>query len=119
MVESSDNIVSQTVPREIVITNSSVEFGNIEAWTNIIASYVQKHSEHEVVIFYEGDRVNSMITLFKRAEALNRNGFQMAVAAPDSDWRDVPKLYRYLVEGASPNFRRFIEKEVHQVLRLF
>ena len=84
MVEPSEPVVNQTVPREIVITNASVEFGNIEAWTNVIASYVQKHPEHEVVILYEGDRVNSMIALFKRAEKLNRNGFKMVVAAPDS-----------------------------------
>ena len=119
MVETTDNETSQTVPREIVITNQALEFGNIEAWTSVIASYNQKHPDHEVVIIYEGQRVNSMIALYKKIEKLNRNGFEMVVAAPDENWSDVPKLYRYLVEGAGPNYRKFIEKELHTVLKLF
>ena len=49
----------------------------------------------------------------------NRHGFQMVVTAPDKNLKDVPKLYRFLVEGAGPNFARFIEKEMYQVLKLF
>ena len=119
MTESFDKPAFRTVPREIVITNSGLEYGNIEAWTNIIGSYRQEHPGHEVVILYEGDPVHSMISLYKRGESLNLSGFQLAVAAPDGNWKDVPKLYRYLVEGASPNFDKFIQHEIHKVLKLF
>ena len=119
MEDITDKLANQTKPREIVITNSVLEYGNIEAWTSVIASYNQKHPDHTVLIFYDGEQVRSMISLYKKVEELNRNGFEMVVAAPDSDWKDVPKLYRYLVEGASPNFRKFIDKEIHQVLKLF
>ena len=110
---------AQTAPRDIVITNPNFEFGNVEAWINVIASYRQSHPEHEVVILYEGTTVQSMISLFKMEETPNRQGFQMRVKAPDSNWKDVAKLYRFLVEGASPNFHRFLGKEMYQVLKLF
>jgi hypothetical protein len=119
MTESDQKATYRTVPREIVITNRALEYGNIEAWTNIIASYRQLHPDHEVIILYEGEPVNSMLSLYKRGEALNLSAFQLAVSAPDSNWKDVPKLYRYLVEGASPGYKKFIEKELHKVLKLF
>ena len=119
MDDTNDTIVNTTEPREIVITNDALEFGNIEAWSNVIASYGQKHPDHQVIILYEGEVVHSVITLFKRSPNLNTHGFKLVVAAPDSNWKDVPKLYRYLVEGAGPNFNRFIHREIHQVLKLF
>lgn len=118
-MEPSEKPTQQTAPRDIVITNDSLDYGNIEAWTNVIASYTQKHPDHNVLIFYEGEQVMSMVSLFKKDIELNRHAFQMAVSATDGNWRDVPKLYRYLVEGASANFQQFIEKELHQVLKLF
>jgi hypothetical protein len=119
MTENAEKPTYRTVPREIVITNRTLEYGNIEAWTSIIASYRQRHPDHEVLILYEGEPVNSMLSLYKRHDKLNLNGFQLAVSAPDADWKDVPKLYRYLVEGASPAYRKFIEKEMFRVLDLF
>ena len=119
MTEPTEKPIHQTVPREIVVTNSTLEYGNIEAWTNIIASYRQQHPDHEVVILYEGDKVHNVVSLFKKGGALNPQGFQMAVAAPDANWKDVPKLYRYLVEGAGPSYTKFIQKEIYQVLNLF
>ena len=119
MVDTTDIIVAKTEPREIVITNDALEYGNIEAWSNVIASYGQKHPDHQVIILYEGDPVHSVISLFKKSPNLNTNGFKLVVAAPDSNWKDVAKLYRYLVEGAGPNFNRFIQREIHQVRKLF
>jgi len=119
MTEPGEKPNYRTVPREIVITNRGLEYGNIEAWTSIIASYRLQHPEHDVLILYEGDQVMSMISLYKREEKLNLGGFQLVVSAPDANWKDVPKLYRYLVEGASPAFGKFIEKEVNRVLNLF
>lgn len=109
----------QTAPRDIVITNSELVYGNIEAWMNIIESYQESHPHHHVEILYEGEPVHNMRTLFKFDTPPNRNAFQLVVKAPDANWKDVPKLYRFLVEGASPNYHRFIQKEMYQVLRLF
>ena len=119
MTEPGEKPAYRTIPREIVITNRGLEYGNIEAWASIIASYRQRHPEHDVLILYEGEPVVSMISLYKRGAKLNLGGFQLAVSAPDANWKDVPKLYRYLVEGASPAFGKFIEKEVFRVLDLF
>ena len=110
---------THTAPRDIVITNPNFEYGNVEAWINVIESYRQIHPEHEVIIFYEGEQVQSMISLFKMEQKPDRQGFQMMVHAPDGNWKDVAKLYRLLVEGASPNFHKFIGKEMYQVLKLF
>jgi len=119
MTEAADKASYRTIPREIVITNRALEHGNIEAWTSIIASYRQRHPDHDVLILYEGEPVNNMLSLYKRDTKLNLNGFQLAVSAPDANWKDVPKLYRYLVEGASPAYGKFIEKEMFRVLDLF
>lgn len=113
------NTTQSTAPRDIIITNRSVENGNVEAWINIIQSYGTVHPEHEVVIFYEGSAVNNLISLFKLAETPNPGGFQMVVKARDGNWKDVAKLYRLLVEGASPRFERFINKDMYRVLKLF
>lgn len=114
-----DHTAHQTVPRDIVVSNPTLEYGHIEAWSNIIASYQQKHPEHRVLIWYEGEQVYNMVSLFKKSDQLDPNAFQMSVSAPDSDWKDVPKLYRLLVEGAGPNYRQFLHKEIYQVLKLF
>ncbi len=110
---------SQPAPRDIVISNPDFEYGNVEAWMNIIKSYEQIHPEHEVIILYEGEVVSNMISLFKMETRPNRSSFQMTVNAPDGNWKDMAKLYRLLVEGASPNFQKFIGKEVYRVLKLF
>ena len=109
----------QTAPRDIVVTNRDFTYANVEAWKNIIESYLQNHPEHDVAILYEGKTLANLITLFKMEAQPNRHGFQMVVTAPDKNLKDVPKLYRFLVEGAGPNFARFIEKEMYQVLKLF
>jgi hypothetical protein len=118
MSETADSSQS-TAPRDIIITNRGLENGNVEAWINIIQSYNAVHPDHEVVIFYEGTAVNNMISLFKMEQAPNSNGFQMVVKANDGNWKNVAKLYRFLVEGASPRFERFIIKDMYQVLKLF
>ncbi len=109
----------QTAPRDIVITNPTIEYGNFEAWKNIIESYMENHPGHEVIILYEGEPVNNMISLFKMDDEPNRAGFQMVVKGPDKNFKDVPKLYRFLVEGASSKYNRYIQKEMYQVLKLF
>lgn len=118
MSETANN-GQTTAPRDIIVTNRALENGNVEAWINIIQSYNAAHPDHEVVIYYEGTAVNNMISLFKMQKAPNPNGFQMVVKARDGNLKDVAKLYRFLVEGGSARFERFIQKDMYQVLKLF
>lgn len=108
-----------TSRKKIIISVSNFAFGNIEAWINIIASYKEKHPNHHVLIYYEGLLVMNMIALFKMVSTPNREGFTFAVQAPDKNIKDVPRLYRFLVEGASDNFHPFIGKEIYKTLELF
>jgi len=110
---------TQTTPRDIVITNAVFTHGNLEAWMNIIQSYQRLHPEHQVVILYEGEEVNNLMSFFKLEKSPNRQGFQLVVNAPDGHRKDVPKLYRLLVDGAGPNYERYLGKEVFKVLNLF
>jgi len=72
-----------------------------------------------VVILYEGEEVHNILAMFKMHKHPNRFAFQLVVRATDSNWKDVPKLYRFLVEGGSNKYNRYIEKDLYQVLKLF
>ena len=109
----------ETEPRDIIISNSTLEYGNIEAWINIIESYHAANPEHHVVILYEAEPVKSLFSLFKRETTINKAAFQVKVYAPDGNLKNVPKLYRFLVEGGGAGYKQFIKKEVYQVLHLF
>ena len=117
MVEESP-IPKVTAPRNIVVTNEEFVYGNIEAWMNIIESYRNAHPDHVVVIIYEGEPVNDLKMLFRKGQP-NKEGFQLTVETPDGFLKDVPKLFRLLVEGAGTHYERFIQKELYKVLELF
>ena len=116
---SEEGHIIKTAPRDIIIGNDVLEYGNIEAWINIIESYNVAYPTHEVVILYEAEPVKSLFTLFKMQTSINRAGFQMQVRAPDANLKNVPKLYRLLVEGAGKGYQQYIKKEMYQTLHLF
>lgn len=105
--------------RRIVIDNEDFGFGNVEAWANIIRSYEQSHPGHRVLLVYQGKPVMNFTYLFKLGKLVDREGFEVAVAAEDRDYRHTSKLLRLLVEGAGPDYERFITHEIHRVLKLF
>jgi hypothetical protein len=109
----------QSPPRKLVIDNEAFGYSNIEAWANIIRSYVEKHPGHRVNLIYHGEPVQSLTYLFKLGKTVDRDAFQVSVAAPDQDFRQVTKLCRLLVEGAGPDFKKFIVKDLHRTLKLF
>ena len=49
----------------IPVTNELFHNGNVEAWKKIIQSYNMKYPGLEVFIFYEGERIHDINTLFK------------------------------------------------------
>lgn len=110
---------SITKPRLIAIKGATLIYGNIEAWINIIESYRQIHPQHQVSILHYGEPVNNLTSLYKRQKRDGSDEFHMVVTAPDKELKDVPKLFRLLVDGAGPDFRRFIHREAFKVLELF
>ena len=49
----------------VVVRNELFHNGNVEAWKKIVASYKVKHPHLEVFIYYEGERILDINSLFK------------------------------------------------------
>ena len=101
----------------VPVTNELFHNGNVEAWKRIIQSYNAKHPDCEVYIFYEGERIHDINTLFKWGKVKHGSAILFAVAGREI--KDVAKLQRYLRQGASPRFEDFLRFPVNQVLNLF
>jgi len=118
-MEPQDTPPVQSPPRKIVIDNEAFGYGNIEAWANIIRSYREQHPQHLVLLLYHSEPVVNLTMLFKMGKPVDRDAFQLSVAARDQDFRHLAKLHRLLVEGAGPDFQKFLVPELHRVLKLF
>jgi hypothetical protein len=101
----------------IPVTNELFHNGNVEAWKRVIQSYNHKYSSTEVFIFYEGERIHDINTLFKWGKVKHGSAIMIAVAGENI--QDVAKLQRYLRQGASPAFEAFLRFPVNTVLNLF
>ncbi|GHV53570.1 hypothetical protein AGMMS49579_12580 [Spirochaetia bacterium] len=108
----------QMTPRySVTVTNELFHNGNVEAWKRIIASYRAKYPELRVHIYYEGERILDINSLFGWGKVKHGSTIQFAVAG--NGIRDVAKLQRYLAQGASNQFEVFLRNAVSDVLRLF
>jgi hypothetical protein len=101
----------------IPVSNELFHNGNVEAWKKVIQSYNHKHPGLEVFIFYEGERIHDINTLFKWGKV--KHGSTIMIAVAGEEVRDVAKLQRYLRQGASPAFEAFLKFPVNTVLNLF
>jgi hypothetical protein len=101
----------------IPVTNELFHNGNVEAWKKVIQSYNHKYPGLEVFIFYEGERIHDINTLFKWGKV--KHGSMIMIAVAGEDIKDVAKLQRYLRQGASPAFEAFLKFPVNTVLNLF
>ena len=101
----------------IVVSNELFHNGNVEAWKKIIQSYTTKYPGLEVYVFYEGERIHDINTLFKWGKVKHGSAIMIAVAGDDI--RDVAKLQRYLKQGASHMFEAFLKAQVGAILNLF
>jgi len=109
---------SRMTPRyAVVVKNELFHNGNVEAWKKIIASYKAKHPNLEVYIYYEGERILDINSLFKWGKVKHGTAIEFAVAGDDI--QDVAKLQRYLSQGASQMFEAFLRGPVNSVLKLF
>ncbi|MBN1649583.1 MAG: hypothetical protein JW874_16210 [Spirochaetales bacterium] len=101
----------------IPVTNELFHNGNVEAWKKIIQSYQAKNPGLDVFIFYDGERIHDINTLFKWGKV--KHGSTILIAVAGDNIRDVAKLQRYLKQGASPKFEDFLRFPVNTVLNLF
>ena len=119
MMNGEEDNALVTESRAIIIENDHFTFGNVEAWISIIASYNLEHPDHIVTIFYDEMPVYNLISLYKRIGNLDTTKFEVQVAMPDRDKKNVNKLRALLREGAGKDFHPFITKARHRVLKLF
>jgi len=101
----------------IPVTNELFHNGNVEAWKKIIQSYTTKYPGLEVYVFYEGERIHDINTLFKWGKVKHGSAIMIAIAGEDI--KDVAKLQRYLKQGASHMFEAFLKGQVGAILSLF
>ncbi|MDR0584347.1 MAG: hypothetical protein LBG57_08390 [Treponema sp.] len=115
---TSSSVSAKMTPRyAVVVQNELFHNGNVEAWKRIVASYKAKHSTLEVYIYYEGERILDINSLFKWGKVKHGSAIEFAVAGDNI--QDVAKLQRYLSQGASSQFEAFLHGPVNNVLRLF
>jgi hypothetical protein len=101
----------------VVVANELFHNGNVEAWKRIVASYSAKYPALQVYIYYEGERILDINSLFKWGKVKHGSSIQFAVAG--NEIKDVAKLQRYLIQGASKQFEAFLHGPVNSVLKLF
>ena len=114
---ASGSSTKMTPLYSVPVTNELFHNGNVEAWKRIIQSYNVKNPNLEVHIFYEGERILNIASLFKWGKVKHGSSILFAVAGDDI--RDVAKLQKYLRQGASPQFEAFLKFPVNTVLNLF
>ncbi|MBL8968353.1 MAG: hypothetical protein JNG85_15210 [Spirochaetaceae bacterium] len=101
----------------VQVTNELFHNGNVEAWKRVIASYNAKYPSLQVLVYYDGERITDINSLFKWGKVKHGSSIQFAVAGDEI--QGVAKLQRYLAQGASPQFEAFLRGPVNAVLPLF
>ncbi len=120
----TSNSASATVTRKTLskkigvnVTNELFHNGNVEAWKRIIESYKLKYSSLDVLIWYDGERIDDINALFKWGKV--KHGTPILFSVVGDAPAEVSKLKKYLFEGASPRFEAFLGGNPGSVLRLF
>ncbi len=116
-VEVSSGSQNMTPLYSVPVTNELFHNGNVEAWKKIIQSYNAKNPDLVVHIFYDGERILNIASLFKWGKVKHGSAILFAVAGDDI--KDVAKLQKYLKQGASPQFEAFLKFPVNTVINLF
>jgi hypothetical protein len=109
--------IGMTPRYSVIVQNELFHNGNVEAWKRIIASYNAKYPELQVYVFYDGERILNINSLFKWGKVKHGSSIQFSVGG--NNIKDVAKLQRYLIQGASHQFEAFLRGSVSTVLRLF
>jgi hypothetical protein len=99
------------------VTNELFHNGNVEAWKRIIESYKLKYPALDVLIWYEGERINDINALFKWGKV--KHGVPIMFSVAGDNPTDISKLRKYLFEGASQRFEAFLHGAPGTILHLF
>ncbi|MDH4128000.1 MAG: hypothetical protein OEV44_04555 [Spirochaetota bacterium] len=125
-VLTSANVLKQDTDNELQnaatnyslqINNTHFQFSNIEAWKNIIESYEYKYPNNKILIFYNGEMLNKIITLYKLAKI--DAGTVVTFCVTGDKPKELNKLYKYLSVGAGPKFEVFLQNQTNKVLEIF
>ncbi|MGI5090060.1 hypothetical protein ABK01_05525 [Treponema sp. OMZ 305] len=114
-VPTGKNRISQQI--SVIVTNELFHNGNVEAWKRIIRSYNARYPHNKVIVFYDGEQIVDINTLFKWGKVKHGSSIQFAVAGEEI--KDLSKLSKYFAEGASPRFEAFLRGSPSTVLNLF
>ena len=114
-VSTGPKKMSQLV--SVPVSNELFHNGNVEAWKRIIRSYTAKYQDAEVMVYYDGERIVDINTLFKWGKVKHGRTIQFAVSAEEIN--DLSKLSKYFRQGASPMFEAFLRGSPDTVLNLF
>lgn len=101
----------------VVVSNELFHNGNVEAWKRIIRSYNAKYPALAVFIYYDGERIVDINTLFKWGKVKHGSCIQFCVSGDNI--QDLAKLSRYFRQGASPQFEAFLHGSPDTVMNLF
>jgi len=101
----------------VQVSNELFHNGNVEAWKKIVESYNAKYPDLEVFIYFEGEVINDINSLFKWGKVKHGDSIFFQVAGENII--GVSKLMKYFYEGASPRYEQFLKIAVGQVLNLF
>lgn len=101
----------------VIVSNELFHNGNVEAWKKIIASYEGKYTDTKILVFYEGEQIQDINTLFKWGKV--KHGTNIYFALLGQDFKDISKLRRYLAQGASNRFEDFLKGDPTKTLTLF
>ncbi|MDA3955154.1 hypothetical protein [Oceanispirochaeta sp.] len=111
------NSKSVSAKISVLVTNELFHNGNVEAWKKIIASYKATHPGLDVLIWYDGEKINDINTLFKWGKV--KHGTPILFSVSGENIKDVSKLKKYFFEGASQRYEVFLRGAVNSVLDLF
>jgi len=115
--EAAVKTAKMTPRYSVIVQNELFHNGNVEAWKKIITSYQVKYPDLDVFIYYDGERIIDINSLFKWGKVKHGTAIEFAVAG--NEIKDVAKLQRYLAQGASQMFEAFLHGPVNAVLKLF
>jgi hypothetical protein len=101
----------------VVVQNELFHNGNVEAWKRIVNSYKATYPELQVFIYYDGERIQDINSLFKWGKVKHGSTIEFAVAG--NDIKDVAKLRRYFEQGASHLFEAFLKGPPNSIMKLF
>ena len=108
----------QLTPKySVQVSNELFHNGNVEAWKNIIEAYHGRHPNCRVIVYHEGELIHDLNALFKWGKVKHGGVIFFQISGPQV--KNVSRLQKYLIEGASPRFEAFMKHDVNQALQLF